>query len=57
MNKRILATALWSLAGWSLGLMLAWLTGLPSLVGPVFAVVLAAIVWWDPTGRLWHGAR
>lgn len=57
MNKRILATVLWSLAGWSLGLMLAWLTGLPSLVGPVFAVVLAAIVWWDPTGRLWHGAR
>lgn len=57
MNKRTLATVLWAMAGWTLGLMVAWLAGLPSLLGPAFAGLFAAIVWWDPTGRLWHGAR
>lgn len=57
MNKRTLATVLWAMAGWTLGLMLAWVVGLPSLFGPALALLFAAIVWWDPTGRLWHGAR
>jgi len=54
MSKRTLATSLWFLTGWTLGLILAFAAGLPSLLGPVLAVLLAAVVYQDPTGRLWH---
>jgi uncharacterized membrane protein YoaK (UPF0700 family) len=54
MSKRNLATTLWFLVGWTLGLFLAFATGLPALLGPVLAVVFAAVVYRDPSGRLWH---
>jgi uncharacterized membrane protein YoaK (UPF0700 family) len=54
MSKRNLATTLWFLVGWTLGLFLAFAAGLPSLLGPALAVVLAAVVYRDPSGRLWH---
>lgn len=57
MSKRNLATSLWFLMGWTLGLIVAFAAGLPSLLGPVLAVLLAAIVRWDPSGRLWPRAR
>ena len=57
MSKRNLATSLWFLTGWTLGLIAAFAAGLPSLLGPVFAVLLAAIVRWDPSGRLWTRAQ
>jgi hypothetical protein len=53
MNKRNVATVLWFLAGWSLALMLATFAGLPSILAPVLAIGLAALVRWDPTGRIW----
>ena len=54
MNKRNLATTLWFLMGWTLGLVLASTAGIPSLAAPVLGVALAAIVRWDPSGRIWH---
>jgi hypothetical protein len=53
MSKRTLATSLWFLTGWTLGLIVAFAAGLPSLLGPVLAVLLAAVVYRDPSGRLW----
>jgi hypothetical protein len=53
MNKRNVATVLWFLAGWSLALMLATFAGLPSILAPVLAAGLAALIRWDPTGRIW----
>jgi hypothetical protein len=53
MNKRNVATLLWFLSGWSLALMLAAFAGLPAIYAPVMATLLAAVVRWDPTGRLW----
>lgn len=54
MSKRNLATTLWFLMGWTLGLVLASTAGIPSLAAPVLGVALAAIVRWDPSGRIWH---
>jgi len=57
MSKRNLATSLWFLMGWTLGLMLVATAGLPSFVAPALGVLFAAIVRWDPSGRIWHDVR
>ena len=54
MSKRNLATSLWLLMGWTFGLILAAMAGLPSLAAPALGVLFAAIVRWDPSGRIWH---
>jgi hypothetical protein len=53
MSKRTVATSLWFLTGWALGSMLSAMAGWPSLVGPVLAIVLAGVVWWDPRHVIW----
>jgi hypothetical protein len=54
MSKRNLATSLWFLMGWTFGLILASIAGIPSLAAPVLGVALAVVVYRDPSGRLWH---
>jgi hypothetical protein len=53
MKKRTVATLLWSVTGWYVGAMAAWLLNL----GPVLPVVLAAsaalIVGADPRRIIW----
>jgi hypothetical protein len=53
MKKRHLAAFLWFMGGWTLGSTLAFFAGLPWALGPALAVLLALVVWWDPTGLLW----
>ena len=53
MKKRNLAAFLWFFGGWTLGSALAFFAGLPWVLGPTLALLLAAVVWWDPTGLLW----
>lgn len=56
MNKRNVATLLWFLMGWSLALVLAAFAGLPSILAPVLAIGLGALVRWDPNHLLWPSA-
>jgi hypothetical protein len=56
MNKRNVATVLWFLMGWTIGSALAVIGGYPSIVGVAIGVPFAAIVRWDPSGRLWAAA-
>ena len=51
--KRTVAAFLWFLVGWYLGSAAAWAFGLGSLVAPVVAVGLAALVFVDPFGKIW----
>ena len=53
MNVRNLSTALWFLAGWSgAGLVVGFLA-LPSSWALVGGLAAAALVRWEPSGRLW----
>ena len=53
MNVRNLSTVLWFAAGWSgAGLVVGFL-GLPNSWALLGGLVAAAIVRWEPTGRLW----
>jgi len=53
MKKRILATALWFYAAWYAWSILADMTGMPGLLGPVVAVAIGAFVGLDPLHRIW----
>jgi hypothetical protein len=53
MSKRNVATFLWFIAGWTVGALATFFLGLPSGLNVVLAVTAAAVVWWDPTHRLW----
>lgn len=60
MNVRNLATVLWFMAGWSGAGLVVGLLGLPSPLAIAGGVATAALVRWDPSGRLWKtgsGAR
>lgn len=57
MNKRNLAGILWFLAGWQGGGLFVGIFGLPWALAFVPGVVLAALVLWDPTGRLWSRSK
>ena len=50
MTKRNLAVVLWFLAGWEGGGLFVGIFGLPWMLGLAPAIVLAAIVLWDPKG-------
>lgn len=47
MVRRSIALALWAYFGWYLGVMVAHAAGLPSWVGPVAAVTMAAVALVD----------
>jgi hypothetical protein len=57
MNKRNLATFLWFIAAWTVGAAATFFLGLPSGLNFVLAITIAAVVWWDPTHRLWPVER
>ncbi|MEO8274187.1 MAG: hypothetical protein ABI620_08975 [Chloroflexota bacterium] len=50
MKKRNVAVVLWFLAGWEGGGLFVGIVGLPWMLGLVPAIVLAALVLWDPAG-------
>ena len=56
MKKRTIAAILWSITGWYVGAMVAWMLNL----GPVLPVVLAAtaalIIGADPRRIIWTDA-
>ena len=53
MNVRNLSTVLWFLAGWSgTGLVVGFL-GMPSSWALLGGLAAAALVRWEPSGRLW----
>ena len=57
MNKRILATFLWFLAGWTAGAMATFFLGLPDGLNIALAAVIALFVWFDPAHLLWPQGR
>ena len=56
MNVRNISTLLWFLAGWSGTGLLVGLTGLPTSWGLLGGLVVAAVIRWEPSGRLWGTA-
>ena len=57
MNKRILATFLWFNVGWTAGAMATFFLGLPDGFSWGLAIILAAVVWWDPAHLMWPQGR
>jgi hypothetical protein len=57
MNKRILATFLWSMVGWTAGAMATFFLALPEGLNLILAAALAAVVWFDPAHLLWPQGR
>ena len=53
MLKRVLAALLWFYAGWYGGNILADLTGVTLLLGPVIGAAAAALVAGDPRHIIW----
>ena len=53
MNVKNLSTLLWFLAGWSGAGLFVGFMDLPSSWALVGGLATAAIVRWDPPGRLW----
>ena len=60
MSKRTLALALWFLAGWTFGGMLAWALARPELIGPIVGAatvtLVVAITRMSVTGQQTHRA-
>ena len=52
-NVRNLSTLLWFAAGWSGSGLIVGFLGLPTSWALLGGLVAAAIVRWEPTGRLW----
>ena len=48
MNKRIVATVLWFMVGWTAGAMSTFFLGLPDGLNVALALILGAVVWFDP---------
>lgn len=53
MSKRIAAAVLWFFALWYLGAFIAFVLGVPDLLGPVLGVAGAALIAGDPLGAIW----
>jgi hypothetical protein len=53
--KRIAAATAWFFAGWFAGSFIAFAADLPGVLGPIVAIVSAAIVARDPLG--WFSTR
>jgi hypothetical protein len=56
MVKRSVATALWFLAGWSTGALIAFTLGLPGWIAPITALASAVLIALDPAHVLWPRA-
>lgn len=50
---RVTGTLLWFAVGWSAAGFVAGYAGLPSFVALVGGVLVAMVVWFDPTGHAW----
>jgi len=57
MNKRILATFLWSMVGWTAGAMATFFLGFPEGLNIALAAIIGGVVWWDPAHLLWPEGR
>ena len=57
MNKRILATILWFMVGWTVGAMATFFLSLPDGLNIALAALLGAVVWFDPAHLLWPQGR
>jgi len=60
MNKRILGTFLWFQVGWVVGSMATFFLHAPAGLDIVLASLVGAVVWWDPTHKVWpqvHASR
>jgi hypothetical protein len=55
MKKRVLAALLWFYAGWYAGAMIAELTWISPVLGPIIGVAAAALIAGDPRGIIWSG--
>jgi hypothetical protein len=53
MNKRIIATVLWFLAGWYATAMLAESVGLGQAIAPFVGAAVGTFVAMDPLGLFW----
>ena len=53
MNVRNLSTFLWFLAGWSAAGLIVGFLGLPTSWALLGGLTAAALVRWEPSGRLW----
>ena len=53
MKKRAIAAVLWSLSGWYVGAMAAWVLGLSQVLPIVLAAAAALIVGSDPRHIIW----
>jgi len=51
--KRLVAGPMWFLAFWFMYEVLWSVTGVPRIVGPVIALIVAATVWIDPMHWFW----
>jgi hypothetical protein len=56
MSKRLLALPLWFYAGWTLGALISYTTGVSGLLGPILGLAAAAIFVGDPRHRIWSRA-
>lgn len=56
MKKRISAAILWFYAGWGVGAMFAFATGLTPALAPILGTAAAAIVAGDPRCLIWSRA-
>jgi hypothetical protein len=54
MLKRIVAIPLWFVSVWLMYGLVAYFVGLPDRGGAVLGVLVAALVWLDPTGAFWR---
>ena len=57
MSKRILTTFLWFNVGWTAGALATFFVGLPEGLNIALAVLLAAVLWFDPAHLLWPQGR
>jgi hypothetical protein len=53
MTKRVAAALLWFLAGWCAWGLIAALTSVSPLFGPVLGAAIAALVAGDPMHKIW----
>lgn len=53
MKRRLVVVPLWSLTGWMVGAMAAFVLDLPAWIALMTAVAVAAVVALDPAGWFW----
>ena len=53
MLKRFVSLFLWFYAGWALGGLIAFTSGVSELIGPILGVACAAIFVGDPRHLIW----